>query len=323
MGIKGLMGYLKKNHPSLLEKTSLGAFRGKIFAVDVALFMYKFKYGKEDVEDAALSFINQYHMLGRAGISVIYVFDGESNACKEPEKKKRRVQYDLTADRVETNIARLDAEEKLILEGDGELTGPSMLNKLVDIEQSRKRERKKVIRVGSSDYDHLRKVFVAEGIPFCVACHEGEIACAELVKMGIADVVVTEDSDALPAGSPLWLRWLNSSQYDLTLVRRDRVLEALDLSSEKFLDFCILCGCDFCGTIPRVGPVTAHRLMERYDSLEELISIGRVCSKVPANFTYQEARRQFLEAGPITPSPNVVLGLLCVVILLHHHQHLQ
>ena len=40
---------------------------------------------------------------------------------------------------------------------------------------------------------------------------------------------------------------------------------------EQFLDFCILCGCDYCPVVPKVGNVTAMKLIKTHGSIEKII----------------------------------------------------
>ena len=40
---------------------------------------------------------------------------------------------------------------------------------------------------------------------------------------------------------------------------------------ETFIDFCILCGCDYCGTVRGVGPATAFKMLKAHGSLEAAI----------------------------------------------------
>lgn len=40
---------------------------------------------------------------------------------------------------------------------------------------------------------------------------------------------------------------------------------------EQFIDICILCGCDYCGTIRGIGPKTAYKLITQHKTLEKVI----------------------------------------------------
>jgi len=49
----------------------------------------------------------------------------------------------------------------------------------------------------------------------------------------------------------------------------------MELTSDEFLDFCIMCGTDYNDNIPGVGPVKAYALIKEYGSIEH---IGRQTS---------------------------------------------
>lgn len=49
------------------------------------------------------------------------------------------------------------------------------------------------------------------------------------------------------------------------------LLEDLGLTAEQFIDLCILCGCDYMGTIPGIGPVKALALIKEHGNIEEVV----------------------------------------------------
>ena len=46
------------------------------------------------------------------------------------------------------------------------------------------------------------------------------------------------------------------------------LLEQLDVTMRRFVDFCILCGCDYTGHISGVGPKTAFKLLSQHGTVE-------------------------------------------------------
>jgi len=49
------------------------------------------------------------------------------------------------------------------------------------------------------------------------------------------------------------------------------VLKALELTNEQFVDFCILCGCDYTSKIAGIGPVKALKLIKENKNIEGVI----------------------------------------------------
>ena len=53
----------------------------------------------------------------------------------------------------------------------------------------------------------------------------------------------------------------------LEQVHYHRVLEELGLSPREFVEFCVLCGCDFTGKLRRIGPVRALKIIKTHGSI--------------------------------------------------------
>lgn len=72
--------------------------------------------------------------------------------------------------------------------------------------------------------------------------------------------------DTLVFGSPLLIKGFNRDNL-ATEVNLAQVLAALGLTYEQFIDFSILCGCDYTAKIPMVGPVKALSYIKSYGDL--------------------------------------------------------
>ena len=57
----------------------------------------------------------------------------------------------------------------------------------------------------------------------------------------------------------------------ISIFSYDKIIEGLDMTHDKFLDFCILCGCDYCPVVPKIGNITALKLIRKYDSIEDIM----------------------------------------------------
>ena len=75
------------------------------------------------------------------------------------------------------------------------------------------------------------------------------------------------------------------------------VLAQLDVSMQQFIDFCILCGCDYCGTIRGIGPTTAFKLLKQHGSLEAAVSTIEP-SKLPTGDSWQVDQARGLFTTP-------------------------
>ncbi len=64
--------------------------------------------------------------------------------------------------------------------------------------------------------------------------------------------IATEDMDALTFATPRLIRNLcaaQSAKLPIMEYEHEKVLEGLKLTPDQFVDLCILCGCDYCGSI--------------------------------------------------------------------------
>lgn len=107
----------------------------------------------------------------------------------------------------------------------------------------------------------------------------------------------SEDMDSLTFGAPRVLRNLMTpasaklpvQEYDYA-----KVLEELGISADQFVDLCILCGCDYAGTIRGVGPKSALNLIRAHGTIEKVLeSLDRAKHPVPEPFPFEQARKLF------------------------------
>ena len=152
------------------------------------------------------------------------------------------------------------------------------------------------LRVTECDFVSIRHAFSTNAVPFCVAPADAERTCAWLSSAGLADIVMSEDYDCLPCGAAVVLRNASSAGAAPELLYLARVLEALDLTREQFVDVCILSGCDFTPYLPRMGPVTAYNAIRKHGTIEAYF---QATGQYHADFDYIEARRCFLEGGEV------------------------
>merc|ERR1719203_1346877 len=156
-------------------------------------------------------------------------------------------------------------------------------------------------RVTKEQNEETKTLLRLMGVPVVEAPSEAEATCAALCRDGKVYAAATEDADCLTFGSKVLVRNLMAAEsqkkhiYEITL---DVILQQLNVSMSQFIDFCILCGCDYCDTLKGVGPSTAIKLVVQHGSLEKVIeALGS--DKVPENFRYQAARDFFRECEAV------------------------
>ena len=292
MGIKGLMPLIQEFAPGAVrELQGPEAYTGRIVAIDASMSLYQFLiairgHGREGGPATVLTnsegeqtshiqgMFNRTIKLLESGVKPVYVFDGRPPEAKDGELAKRQAK-------------RKEAEEKLKKaqqEGNTE-----------DIEKYSGM----LTKVSRKDCDDVKALLRMMGVPVVEAPCEAEAQCGELVKGGKAHAVGTEDMDALTFGATRQLRNLTftkkgkDSDKKILEITHSRVLEGLELTNAQFVDFCILCGCDYSGTIRGVGPKTALKLVKEHGSIETILQKGLKAkdkANVPANWLPPDQR---------------------------------
>jgi flap endonuclease-1 len=107
------------------------------------------------------------------------------------------------------------------------------------------------------------------GVAVLRAPHDGERYAAALCGAGHADVVATEDFDALVAGAPAVLRKAGSLQ---AFLHRLEDLGGHRLTPAQLRHVAILCGTDFHPGVKGFGAKTAARMMQEFPDVRRLIA---------------------------------------------------
>jgi flap endonuclease-1 len=280
MGIKNLTALIRDKSPGSIESVSLYTFQGKRVAIDTSIFLYRALTNVRSNGDYLRNHEGKVvsHLVGifhntilylSLGIKPIYIFDGkppnEKYECIQ-ERKKRAHECHKQMEKA-TNPAEKQKHEK------------------------------GTIRINRGHIDDLKTLFDLMGVQYLQSESEAESYAGELCRIGYVDAVVSEDMDTMVYGTPILLR----KCVDRSIKRKDvmssfnlqKLLEDLEMDLTQFTDLCILCGCDYCGTLPKIGPVRAYQHMKTYGSIEKLIESGTV--DVPESFSlrYQRSRELF------------------------------
>ena len=287
-----------KNSGKTIELT------GEIVSIDTSIFLYKYQYNNAHY---LLSFLKQIIKLLESGIIPFYVFDGkppkEKNGTLMDRLSKKEQQYTkVELLKAIKNNVEIDVKKfvnKRIDKENVEKIYKELLKTHVngqDIDAKIRNEKKKIIRVKKKHITDLMKLLDIMGIPYIKATNEAEIVCAQLSRNNIVCGCITEDSDYLTNSGDCLLRNFNFNNN--TIIKYDyyKLIEELGLTKEQFVDFCILCGCDYTGKITGIGPIRAIQLIKQYKNIEkivELINKGSTKYKVQDNFDYISSRKIF------------------------------
>lgn len=292
MGIKGIRDLIKrqfeatsktKEVASFEQNVPISDFAFKKIVVDAAIFVCTYKAVQKEMYEE--SFINMLTTLREASVDVVFVFDGTSPEEKTKEKQRRvdskKAQYQRV-EHLEDAIRQYkrdgvvtpelqELHDKKVPESRLRirLTNDKPFS-LIKVEAHVRKMRSNILEITEHDFKRLEELLTIFGVPFITAPGEGEVLCAELVKQGKADAVLTRDTDVLACGVPIMLSNINISTKEFTMIKMDHVLECFDMTLDSWLDLCIMCGTDYNSNLPKIGPVRALALIQKHKSLEEV-----------------------------------------------------
>tara|TARA_B100001094_G_C18161195_1_gene789463 strand:+ start:1171 stop:2184 length:1014 start_codon:yes stop_codon:yes gene_type:complete len=281
MGIRSLTSLIKQKSPNSIQTTSLYTLKDKKVAIDASIFLYKSlanvrsngdylrnKDGK--VVSHIIGILNKTIQYITLGITPIYIFDG-----KPPLEKK----FVLDERNKKANESKILSEQS------------------TSLEEKHKHE-KNSIRIKKHHIDDLKQLFDFMGVSYIHPDGEAEAYASELCRIGYVDYVVTEDMDTLVYGCPRMIRnCLDKSikrKDVVSIIDLDVILTDFNMNMKEFIDMCIICGCDYCTTIPKVGTVRAYNYIHKYKTIDSFID-SKQCSTIPQEFidNFQKARELF------------------------------
>jgi 5'-3' exonuclease len=286
MGIKGLNKLLRNRCPAVFENIHITEYAYQKIAVDTSLYMYKFKASVGD--KWLLAFLKFVGCLRRHEIHCVFLYD--SGCVKEK-----------LGERAERAAARIKIEEKVreyedaLVDFDttGEVAdclealhakavnsshrprflGTSLTAPKIDINLVRReveRKQRMLVKITPADFALTKELFDILRVPWYDAPLEAETICADMCKQGLVGGVLSEDTDVLAYGSPVLISTLDQASGLCTRVCHGQILEDLELTTDSFLDLCIMSGTDYNKNISQIGPERACNLIQKYGSIDAI-----------------------------------------------------
>lgn len=284
MGIKSLHKLLRKHAESAYTKIHISDFAFKKVAVDISLYMCKYKAICGDSWITAI--VNMVVCLRENEVHCVFIYDGKAVSDKDEEKQRRFDEREKRENAVMELEIALDEYNKsgVISEVLTELYDkikdkPYQQRLLISqttginmsiIESEIRKKRSQLLNISKSDYDMTREMFDILSIPYFIAPTEAETMCADLCKRGLVDAVLSEDTDVLAYGAPVLLTELDSFKHTCVKIEHKEILRSIDLSYDSFLDLCIMCGTDYNKNIAGIGPEKAYKLILKYKNIDAI-----------------------------------------------------
>ena len=269
MGIQGLLPQLKP----IQNPVGLHRYEGQTLAIDGYAWLHRaacscaYELAMEKPTQKYLQFfIKKFSMLRKFNIEPYLVFDGDSIPVKkgtELKRRERRVENRAIAERLWTSGEKKNAMD--------------YFQKCVDITPDMA---KCVI-----DYCKVNQ------INYIVAPFEADSQMVYLEQTGIVQGIISEDSDLLVFGCRRLITKLNDYGECIEICKDDfnklpRKFPLGQLNMECFRTLVCLSGCDYTDGIPKVGLVTAMKMVYKLRNMDRiLLSIQRDGKlKIPTTF---------------------------------------
>lgn len=307
MGIKNLKKLIKRFAPDAIHDRP--DLYNKKIAIDSSILLYKFRYTYKDDSFHIRGFLHKVIEYLEAGVIPIFVFDGKPPDAKKLTLDKRIDTRSKMQEKIqELTVLRntlinnqppsdfvIDPDEYINSDEDDDNEN-EIVKEIKKINTQIRNIEKNILVVKRIHSDEVMDFLKSLGIPFLKADGESEETCAFLQKNGFVDYVMSEDTDSLTFGA-------SSVIFGDKLYVLENILTALEIDYNSFIDLCILCGCDYTRTVPKIGPINALRLIKLHKTIENLNVT------LPPDFDYVTSRRLFTQnQGYVVPGSPFTFG---------------
>ena len=258
MGIPNLLRLLK----NISKRQKLINYKGKKAGIDGYTWLHRSLYciGEGilktpiDITKCLNYFTKKLQLLLKNEITPIFIFDGDKLPMKLNEEDKRE-------------IKRKEYEKE----------AENMLNMYNTYGAIRKKI--EAFDVTPEFAYEFMKILQAYNVEYYVAPYEADAQLAYLSKINYVDFIITEDSDLVAYGCKCVLFKLGSLKDQPIDVGEEILWENIknckeikfkNFSKDKFLSFCILCGCDYL-KISGVGPKLSNEALNKFDDYNKFL----------------------------------------------------
>jgi len=281
MGIKGLSKYIEqrciKNGKNIRYASKLSDYEGHRIAVDCMDWLYKNIYAANSkvlsttriemeapnrteimklLKKAYLVFLD---LCAQHTVIPIMVFDGK------PPDEKEAVCDSRTKDR-ESRKSQIDALRSELEKLDFFDIPDQKLNELRSLTKNH-------TYITPTEVGEFKDFVKAIGAPWLQALGEAEPLCSMLSIEYQVAAVLSCDSDNMVYGCRTLLEKIDhyeGAEPVYQSIDNDDLLKLLDMSPEKFVDFAIMCGCDYNTNMKGIGPVNCFKLIQEHGNIDAL-----------------------------------------------------
>ena len=261
MGIRGLNTFIKKVCPESITSNKIDKFSGKIFGIDASILLYKYRHISNIDESCTnshiIGFLNRIKYYKNNNITPVFIFDGAPPEQKRITLKKRQTIKRKIYEKIEI-LQDLKTDNK---------------NEQKEIDKEISNLSRQIINVTKTHVTEVKTLLTILGINYYDAPDEAEKYCVFLQKNGIIDYIVTDDTDVFTFGGVNILK--SSIKNDLIETDIQMFLKKIEYDNNKFVDFCILSGCDYLSYVPNLAINTVYTLFKKHNNIEDIIGLNK------------------------------------------------
>lgn len=250
MGVKGLPAYIRKWCENIYVQVPAARFKNRYCVIDANAYTHRFAAVSQTCQQYLVKFLGLIYNLKLDGVYPVFIFDGGAPDEKWEEQQKRRESQEA----IRAEIARLERED------DDYGTNQERIAQLS----------KRLTGTPPEYKQALNELLVTLGVPVIRAPDEAERLCAALVKERKAALVLSPDSDLWVYDIDIVATDYNPLAHEFSIVSPSNIIKTVGLTREQWVDFCIMCGCDYNQNIPGIGPAKSFDLIKKHGSIEAL-----------------------------------------------------
>jgi flap endonuclease-1 len=282
MGIKNLNSILKKYAPECYNTVHVSEFKYKKIAVDLTLYLYKYKVVFNDSWLYAI--FELVTCFRKNDVHCVFVYDNKPPIEKIKEREKRtskKLKQSEKISDIKSALHRYNTTgepEQILFDICSSKSNLTSVKRLLRREVKEKIDVNTVeayiahlesqnISLTANDMKLVIELFDILNVPCILAPMEAEAFCSDLCTIGKVDAVLSEDTDVLAHSAPIFMSKIDISTGTCNIIEYDFMLSELNFSNEQFLDMCILCGTDYNSSLKGVGPENSYKLIQEFFSI--------------------------------------------------------
>ena len=224
MGVRLLQTFLGTLRNANIKQVHLRQLNGKKIAVDISIYLYRFKGTGNLIESMYLmcSIFRYYN------IHPIFVFDGKPKDFKKETLEKRY----LTRQKAKDELKNLEIKMR---------NSTALQNKVDKL-------RKQTISVCKKDVVDVKDFLDVYGMTYITATNEADEVCAALCLKKMVYACLTEDTDLMAYGSPIIMRYFSLVKHTCVTYDMSGILNDINMTTQDFQELCACSGNDYINT---------------------------------------------------------------------------